>query len=146
MNQELKLPADITPEQVRTGMTIRVHQKIKDVNAQGKERERIQVFEGLVLKVGGKGVGKTMTVRKVSDGVGVEKIFPLSLPSIEKIECVKQAKVRRKYISFIRESKKKRFKEAREIKVRGNIADAKEAKKEEKKPESEKEPVTETKE
>ena len=131
MAEELKLPAEITPEQVRTGMTIRVHQKIKDVNAQGKERERIQVFEGLVLKVGGKGVGRTMTVRKVASGVGVEKIFPLNLPSIEKIEAVKQAKVRRKYITFVREGKTKRFKETRTIKVRGGTPKAKEEKKEE---------------
>ena|GEM_PF-610000 len=127
MSEELKLPADITPEQVRTGMTIRVHQKIKDVNAQGKERERVQVFEGLVLKVSGKGLGRTMTVRKVSEGIGVEKIFPLKLPSIEKVECIKQAKVRRQYISYVRHGKKKRFKEAREIKVRGAAPAAKEA-------------------
>ena len=141
MSEELKLPAEIKPEQVKTGMTIRVHQKIKDVNPQGKEKERIQVFEGIVLKVGGKGIGKTMTVRKVSEGVGVEKIFPLNLPSIEKIEAVKQAKVRRKFISFARDSRsKKRLKETRTINVRGGAPNASSAKKEEVK-----EPVVETK-
>ncbi len=124
MSEELKLPADISAEQVKTGMTIRVHQKIKDVNAQGKERERVQVFEGIVLRVGGKGMGRTMTVRKISEGIGVEKIFPLNLPTIEKIECIKQAKVRRKYISFMRDSRKKRFKETHTINVRGSVVES----------------------
>lgn len=118
MSEVLNLPAEITPEQVRTGMTIRVHQKIKDVSAQGKEKERIQIFEGIVLKVGGKGLGKTMTVRKIASGVGVEKIFPLNLPSIEKIECVKQAKARRKNIAFVRDTKK-RLKEGLTTKIVG---------------------------
>lgn len=142
MSEELKLPAEISAEQVKTGMTIRVHQKIIDVNPQGKEKERIQVFEGLVLKVGGRGVGKTMTVRKIAEGVGVEKIFPLNLPSIEKIECVKQAKVRRKYISFARDSKK-RFKETRNIKVRGNVPAKQEKPAAKAKEEKQQEPATE---
>ena len=106
MENKIVLPAIITPAQVKTGMTIRVHQKIKETDQNGKEKERVQVYEGLVLKVGGNGVSKTMTVRKISSGVGVEKIFPLTLPSIVKLELVKMVKTRRKNINFVRHSKK----------------------------------------
>lgn len=101
----------IKPEQVQTGMQIRVHQRISEQTAKGL-KDRIQVYEGLVLTVRGKELHKTMTVRKVSDGVGVEKIFPLALPSIEKIELVKQFKVARKNIGFVR-GKNKRMKETK---------------------------------
>ncbi len=117
MADALKLPAVIQPGQVETGMTIRIHQKIKDLNAKGEERERIQVFEGLVMKVGGNGPSKTMTVRKVTDGVGVERIYPITSPVIAKIELVKMVKVRRNNISFIRDTKK-RLKEVKNITLR----------------------------
>jgi len=101
----------IDVKDVQSGMVIRVHQTIKDVNAKGEEKERIQVFEGTVIKRrGGNEPGATMTIRKVSDGVGVEKIFPLTLPSIKKVDLVKQLKVRRANLGFIR-STKKRLKE-----------------------------------
>lgn len=91
---------------VKSGDTVRVHQKIQD-----KGKTRIQVFEGLVLnRKHGDEPGATFTVRKVSSGVGVERIYPLYSPAIDKIEIVKRAKVRRAKLYYIRE------KVAREIK------------------------------
>jgi len=91
---------------IRAGDTVRVHQKIQD-----KGKTRIQIFEGVVLarKHGGE-PGATFTVRKVASGVGVEKIYPLYSPNIDKIEIVKRAKVRRAKLYYIRD------KVAREIK------------------------------
>lgn len=91
---------------IKAGDTVRVHQKIQD-----KGKTRIQVFEGVVLaRKHGNEPGATFTVRKVSSGVGVEKIFPLYSPMIDKLEIVKRAKVRRAKLYYIRE------KVAREIK------------------------------
>ena len=84
---------------IKPGDTVRVHQKIQD-----KGKTRLQVFEGIVLaRKHGTEPGATFTVRKVSSGVGVEKIFPLYSPNIDKIEIVKRAKVRRAKLYFIRE-------------------------------------------
>ena len=97
-----------TTTDIRPGMTIRVHEKIKDVNAKGEERERIQIFEGIVLvHHGGTTPGATITVRKISEGVGVEKIYPLFSPIIEKIDVVKQAQVRQATLYYLRNYKKK---------------------------------------
>jgi large subunit ribosomal protein L19 len=91
---------------IRAGDTVRVHQKIQD-----KGKTRIQIFEGIVLaRKHGAEPGATFTVRKVASGVGVEKIYPLYSPNIDKIEIVKRAKVRRAKLYYIRE------KVAREIK------------------------------
>ena len=84
---------------ITAGDTVKVHQKIED-----KGKTRIQIFEGLVLgRKHGNEAGGTFTVRKVVDGIGVEKIFPLYTPLIDKIEIVKRAKVRRAKLYHIRE-------------------------------------------
>lgn len=91
---------------IKAGDTVRVHQKIQD-----KGKTRLQVFEGLVLaRKHGNEAGATFTVRKVSEGIGVEKIFPLYSPMIDKIEILRRSKVRRAKLYYIRE------KVAREIK------------------------------
>ncbi len=98
--------------ELKAGMTVRIYQKIKELNIKGEEKERIQYFEGLIIAIKhGKEVGATITVHKVSNGVGVEKIFPLNLPTIEKIEIKKKAKVRRSKLYFLKKGFKKKLKE-----------------------------------
>jgi len=104
--------------EVKPGMVVRVHQKIKDVTAKGEEKERIQVYEGLVLgRKHGKESGATITVRKISEGIGVEKIFPLNSPLIEKVELVDEKIVRRAKLYYTR-SYKKRLKSVSEKKTK----------------------------
>ena len=79
------------------GDTVKVYGKIKEGN-----RERIQVFEGTVLKIQGGGNRTTFTVRKVSNGVGVEKTWPLHSPNVEKVEVVRRGKVRRAKLYYLR--------------------------------------------
>lgn len=126
-------------EELKPGMTVQVHQRIKETNPKGEEKERVQIFEGMILSMRGKDVSKTMTVRKIATGgIGVEKIFPLNLPSIEKIVPVKQAAVRKSKLYYLREKRKKRLKETslmespsdKAKRVRKEKADAKAAKKE----------------
>lgn len=96
---------------VKPGSVVAVHQEISETNSKGEEKKRIQIFEGLVLaRKHGKGNNATITVRKESDGIGVEKIFPLFLPTIKKIEVVRQYRVRRAKLNYTRE-KHKRMKE-----------------------------------
>ena len=84
--------------QFNVGDTVRVHALIKEGN-----RERIQVFEGTVLKRQGGSNRETFTVRKISNGVGVEKTWPLHSPNVEKVEVVRQGKVRRAKLFYLRD-------------------------------------------
>ncbi len=93
-NEQLK--SELTPFNV--GDTVKVHVKIKEGN-----RERIQVFEGIVIKRQGGSSRETFTVRKISYGVGVERTFPVHSPKIEKIEVTRKGKVRRAKLFYLRE-------------------------------------------
>lgn len=95
---------ELTQEQLRTdipafrpGDTVRVHAKVVEGT-----RERIQLFEGVVIKRRGGGISETFTVRKISSGVGVERTFPLHTPKIEKIEVKRRGKVRRAKLYYLR--------------------------------------------
>ena len=92
----------------RVGDTVKVYGKIKEGN-----RERIQVFEGTVLKKQGGGARATFTVRKNSNGIGVEKTWPLHSPNVEKVEVIRRGKVRRAKMNYLRErvGKKAKVKE-----------------------------------
>jgi len=83
---------------VRIGDTVRAHIRIVE-----GEKERVQIFEGVVIRLHGGGSRETMTVRKVSFGVGVERILPLHSPRLEKVEVVKRAKVRQAKLYFLRD-------------------------------------------
>lgn len=118
--KQKKLPeakkSDKTLEEIKNdlkaGMTIRVYQKIKELNPKGEEKERLQYFDGMVIaRKHGKEAGSTITVRKVTDGVGVEKIYPLNLPTITKIEIQKQARVRRAKLYYLKGGYNKRLKD-----------------------------------
>ncbi|MBO7085900.1 MAG: 50S ribosomal protein L19 [Bacilli bacterium] len=94
----------------RPGDNVKVHVRIKE-----GEKERIQVFEGLVIKRRGGGISETYTVRKMSNGVGVERTFPVHSPMVARIEVVRKGKVRRAKLNYIRSlsAKKARIKERR---------------------------------
>ena len=93
--------------EMRVGDTVRVHVRIKEGS-----RERIQVFEGVIIARKGGGIGETITVRRVSYGVGCEKVFPLHSPNVAMIETVRHGKVRRAKLYYLRE----RFGKAAKIK------------------------------
>lgn len=108
---------EITQEFIRTdlpvfniGDTIKVHQKIKEGN-----KERIQIFEGVVIGKKHGGISETFCVRKISDGISIEKIFPIHSPSIAKLEVVSSGKVRRAKLYYLRSAKGKKAKIARKI-------------------------------
>jgi len=83
---------------IKPGVTLKVHQRIKEGN-----KTRIQVFEGLVIaRKHGSGPNATITIRKISNGIGVERTFPLHMPGIEKFEVVKTSKVRRAKLYYLR--------------------------------------------
>lgn len=96
VNEEQKKHAVVD---VRSGDTVRVHQKIKEGN-----KERVQIFEGVVIRTDNKGSHTSrITVRKIASGVGVEKSFMLHNPLVEKVEVTRRSKVRRNYLSFLRD-------------------------------------------
>ena len=99
----------------RAGDTVKVHVKVVEGN-----RSRIQVFQGVVIRRHGGGVGETFTVRKISFGVGVERTFPLHTPIVEKIEVVTRGDVRRAKLYYLRglRGKKAKIKEKRETPTR----------------------------
>ena len=94
----------------KAGDTLKVYYKVKE-----GEKERTQVFEGVVIRVNGGGIGKTFTIRKISYGVGVERIIPINTPAIEKIDVLKIGKVRRAKLYYLRglSGKNARIKEIR---------------------------------
>ena len=94
----------------RSGDTVRVHVRIVEGN-----RERVQVFEGIVIGIQNSGLGRTFTVRKVSYGIGVERIFPLHSPKIDAIQVVRKGRVRRAKLFYLRKLRGKaaRIKEKR---------------------------------
>ena len=96
----------------RTGDSVKVHVRVIE-----GEKERIQIFEGVVIGIKGSGNGRTFTVRKISGGVGVERIFPLNTPMISKIELGRRGKVRRAKLNYLRDrvGKSARVKERRVV-------------------------------
>ena len=94
LNKE-RLETEVTPDKV--GDTVRMHVKVKEGS-----RERIQVFEGTVIAKKHGGINETITVRRISYGVGVEKVFPVHSPSIDKIEVVRNGAVRRAKLYYLR--------------------------------------------
>ena len=114
MSQQLirEITAEYLKErpEFRPGDTVKVYVKIKE-----GDRERIQLFEGLVIKKRGGGISETFTVRKISNGVGVEITFPVHAPNVDKIDVVRKGKVRRAKLNYIRKlsAKAARIKERR---------------------------------
>ncbi len=91
-----------TPPAFRVGDSVKVHVKVKE-----GEKDRIQIFQGMVIAMKGGGTGATFTVRKISDGVGVERIFPVHSPIISKVDVVRHGRVRRAKLYYLRSRKGK---------------------------------------
>lgn len=90
--------------EIKPGYTVKVHQKVKE-----GEKERVQIFQGIVIAInnGLKNINSSITVRKISEGIGVEKIIPIHSPTITKIDVVKKSKARRAKLYYIRKKSKK---------------------------------------
>lgn len=102
---------------LKPGATVRIHQRIKE-----GEKSRVQIFEGIIIaRKHGSGPNATITVRKISYGIGVERIFPLHLPTVEKFEVIKTSKVRRAKLYYLR------TKTARETRKKMKTVEAKQA-------------------
>src|SRR3954470_24250139 len=113
---EAKQRRTLTP--FRVGDTVRVHYRITE-----GEKDRIQVFQGVVIRRSGGGLGRTFAVRKVSAGVGVERIFPAASPNIDKLEVVSSGRVRRAKLYYLRDlqGKKARLREVRNDESRASV-------------------------
>ncbi len=115
MGYELDALAPTAPEkeipEFGSGDTVRVHAKVVE-----GDKERIQVFEGVVIRTQRKGISSNFTVRKIASGVGVERTFPVHSPRVDKIEVTRRGKVRRKNLSYLRglTGKAARIKERRD--------------------------------
>ncbi len=109
-----------TPE-FRAGDTLRVHVKVRE-----GEKERIQVFQGVVISRRGSGTGESFTVRKMSGGIGVERVLPLNSPIIDKIEVVRRGRVRRAKLYYLRglRGKAARIEERREDRPQRNTSNS----------------------
>ena len=109
---------------IKPGHVVKVYQKIVETKGVGKKaetKERIQIFEGLVLgRKGGTGINSTITVRKISGGIGVERIFPINAPTIEKIELIKITETRRAKLNYMRD------RVGKATKPKGELVDPKE--------------------
>lgn len=113
-NDKKELSLEETKAALKPGMVVRIYQKIKEMNAKGVEKERLQYFEGTITaRKHGNEIGATITVTKISEGVKVEKIFPINLPTITKIEIKKEYQVRRAKIGFLFDGYKKKLKVAK---------------------------------
>ena len=97
--------------EIKIGSTVKVHVKIRE-----GERERIQIFEGTVIARNNSGISETFTVRRVSYGVGVERVFPVHSPNVEKVELVRLGKVRRSKLYYLRDRVGKAAKVKEQIK------------------------------
>ena len=114
MDQIKNLTADQLKENapvIKIGSTVKVHVKIRE-----GERERIQVFEGTVIARNNSGIAETFTVRRISYGVGVERVFPVHSPNVDKVEIVREGKVRRAKLYYLRDRVGKAAKVKEQIK------------------------------
>lgn len=108
-----KYSGDLKLKDLQTGWTIKIHQRIKE-----GEKTRLQAFEGIIIaKKHGTNASGTITIRKMSDGIGVEKTFPLYLPSIEKVQVLKKPKVRRAKLYYLREKSSRQIKKKMKQKI-----------------------------
>ena len=146
---------------IKPGHVVKVYQKITEVKGSGKKqeiKERVQIFEGLVIgKKGGKGINATITVRKISGGIGVERVFPLNAPTIEKVELIKITKTRRAKLNYMRDRigkatkpkgemiKPEENKPKEEVIKKEELSEEKDSESEEKKNDEEKDEKSETK-
>lgn len=109
-----KLKTNSKPENFRVGDSVKVYVKVKE-----GEKERLQAYEGTVIKIQGSGAGRSFTVRKMSSGIGVERCFPFISPSVDRVEVISKGKVRRSKLYYLRGLKGKKAKVSSELVTKG---------------------------